>query len=332
MPDQRTISSYFGGGAPRTAPSPSHGPSQSQSRRSHSEPARPSRSDRRTKLQATAAETRTVLPTILSRRPELAASRSELAHLDSLPPLRSTDCPGHPKTAVRVVNADTLTAAIELAAKYAAPGKAPGEEKGSRPAVLNLASPTHPGGGWIRGALAQEEALCYRSSLSLSLHKRYYPFRQLTGVYTPDVLIIREEMSKGHRLYACPAAEMPVVSVVSVAALKKPQTRRVAVASGSGTPVMREVFSEGDRVLTKGKMRMSLRLAAARGHDLLVLGALGCGAFGNPPAEVVDCWREVLSEAEFGGGRWREIVFAVLDVKGEGNFRVFEEGLSGLEV
>src|SRR5690606_5827384 len=132
--------------------------------------------------------------------------------------------------------------AIELATRYAAGGKAPGEEKGSRPAVLNLASPTHPGGGWVKGALAQEEALCYRSSLSLSLHKRYYPFRQLTGVYTPDVLVIREEMAEGHKLYTCPAAEMPVVSVVSVAALRKPQTRKVVMASGSGTPVTREVF------------------------------------------------------------------------------------------
>lgn len=312
MSNQRTILSFFDNNPPREDPMPT--------------------GRRREKLQATATETRSLLPSILSRRPGLDASISEYAHLESLAPLRTADCPGHPKTAVRVVDADSFTAAIDIAKRHAADGKAPGEDMGARPAVLNLASPSHAGGGWLRGALAQEEALCYRSSLWLSLHVRYYPFRQLTGLYTPNVLIIREEMSKGHKLYTCPEAEMPVVSVVSVAAIRNPHKKTVAVASDSGPPVTKEVFNEADRLLTKGKMRMSLRLAAARGHDLLVLGALGCGAFNNPRDEVVECWKEVLGESEFGGGWWREVVFAVLDGKKEGNFRVFKDGLEGLEV
>jgi uncharacterized protein (TIGR02452 family) len=73
-------------------------------------------------------------------------------------------------------------------------------------------------------------------------------------------------------------------------------------------------------------------MAAARGHSLLVLGALGCGAFRNPPREVARLWAEVLGEAEFAGGWWREIVFAVLDTRREGNLEVFEEVLEGLEI
>ena len=84
--------------------------------------------------------------------------------------------------------------------------------------------------------------------------------------------------------------------------------------------------------MTKEKMRLCLRMAASRGHGLLVLGALGCGAFGNPPEEVAACWLEVLRDDEFGGGWWREIWFAVFDGRNEGNFEVFERVLGGQEV
>ena len=47
--------------------------------------------------------------------------------------------------------------------------------------VLNLANPVNPGGGARRGARAQEEDLCRKSSLLLSLEdvsaKSYYCFR-----------------------------------------------------------------------------------------------------------------------------------------------------------
>lgn len=86
------------------------------------------------------------------------------------------------------------------------------------------------------------------------------------------------------------------------------------------------------RELMKGKMRLSLRMAAHRGHGLLVLGALGCGAFKNPKEEVAACWLEVLQEVEFQGGWWEEVWFAVYDRRNEGNFEVFENVLGGVKV
>lgn len=322
------ISSYFGlSGSSSPAPAPSSSPRPQPQSQPHSRSHNGAHNNRRAVLQATCAETLAALPRILTRLPSLSPTTSELTHLNTLPPLRTADCPRHPSTRVRVVNGDSFTVAIEVATRHSTPGKAPGEEASARPAVLNLASATSPGGGWRRGTSAQEEALCYRSSLALSLDDRHYPFRQLSGVYSPDVVVIREEMGKGHALYTCPEAEMPVVSVVSVAAVKWPRVRTISHAGGT-----REVFaSDRDRLLTKGKMRVALRLAAARGHGLLVLGALGCGAYANPREEVVECWKEVLGEAEFGGGWWVEVVFAVLDTKGEGNFALFDRELGGLE-
>ncbi|CAO2656383.1 Nn.00g051860.m01.CDS01 [Neocucurbitaria sp. VM-36] len=196
-------------------------------------------------------------------------------------------------------------------------------------AVLNLASERSPGGGWQNGALAQEECLCYRSSLYLSLHKTYYPLPSLSAIYTPSVLLIRDAMSRGHSLLTPNEhpTNLPVISVISVAALRKPQL----------ADDKKHFKNEGQRAETKRKIRITLRVAAHKGHTKLVLGALGCGVFGNPPKEVAECFLEVLREKEFQGGWWEEVGFAVLDnVKGprggkdgEGNFGVFYRVLDG---
>lgn len=193
--------------------------------------------------------------------------------------------------------------------------------------VLNLASERHPGGGWQTGAMAQEEALCYRSSLYRSLRRRFYPIPSLSVIHTPSVLIIRSATAAGHKLYTLPASDLPVTSVISVAALRHPYL----------TPDEKAFASAGQRAETKRKIRVSLRVAAMNGHTKLVLGALGCGVFANPPTDVAQCFLEVFHEQEFQGGWWEDVVFAVMDnasvglggKSGTGNFGQFWRVLDG---
>lgn len=277
-----------------------------------------------------AGQTQGALRYIVKDLPSLKPDESELLTLDGeLPPLKSQDCPKHPKTTIKVFNADTFDTAIALMDKDDPHST---HNRPSRPAVLNLASDTSPGGGWLRGYMAQEEALCYRSSLSLSLHKPYYPLRALQGIYTRDVVIIRSSVKNGHKLFDAnePADQQPVVSVVSVAALRRPAVSDGKVlSSGAQTKAFTK---KEDRALTKKKMTLVLRMAASRGHDRLVLGALGCGVFENPVDDIVECWREVFEEKEFSGGWWKDVCFAVLDRNNVGTFRAFEKTLGGLEV
>ncbi|RYP20009.1 hypothetical protein DL767_009544 [Monosporascus sp. MG133] len=265
-------------------------------------------------------------------------------------------------TVVKVLNEDSLDAAIMMAESLAQQPATPtttttatttattGEAtvdaedgRNRRVAVLNLASERTPGGGWLSGAVAQEEALCYRSSLSLSLHRAYYPLAPRSAVYTRDVVVVRSSMGSGHRLLLqtpLTPQQLPVVSVVSVAGVRKPEVDEVAAATGDGggrgqRPRAERMFRyAADRDLTRDKMRLALRVAAAEGHELLVLGALGCGAFGGPPDDVARCWLDVLEEPEFAGGWFREVWFAVLDKDKHpgGNFDVFERVLGGREV
>lgn len=322
-------------------------------------------------LKKIADETKEELPKVLLQLPDLDAMDSSIFDLKDLPALDATTCPGftlpdsdaeagRKGTRVKVFDMDTFDAAIQIAPHYTSSKhssflqtgtdsttstqedetmkdasqesnaiEATTQRKPKPVAVLNLASERKAGGGWQNGALAQEEALCYRSSLYLSLHGSYYPLPSLSAIYSPTVLIIRDAMSRGHALLTGTVQpdDLPVTAVISVAALRRPAL----------TDDKKHYKNEGQRAETKRKIRLTLRVAATGGHTRIVLGALGCGVFGNPPKEVADCFLEVLREKEFQGGWWEEVVFAVLDnVKGDqggkdgiGNYGEFYRVLDG---
>lgn len=344
------------------------------------------KSPRNMELKKVAEETKIVLPAVIKSLPGFGADISSLHDLNGLAPLDAKHCPRHVLPSsdeeagnvgarIRVLDKDSLDAAIELQPSYKAhvhltnlsalamSSSTPGQSityaamddeevdldglpldqtkiaapswdlsartqqqtnpqqslttasHGPKPvAVLNLASERHAGGGWQNGAMAQEEALCYRSSLYLSLHKLYYPLPSLSVIYTPSVLIIRSATTAGHALYRNSASDLPVTSVISVAALRHPTL----------TDDGKSFKNAGQRAETKRKIRVSLRVAARKGHTKLVLGALGCGVFSNPPTEVAECFLEVFKEKEFQGGWWEDVVFAVMD-----NARDTEGGKDG---
>lgn len=315
-------------------------------------------------LKKIADETKVELPKVIQQLSGFQALESSVHDLDDLDSLNLSYCPGYELpssdveagkkgTRIKIFDTDTFDAAIKLDPDYTAtthlsPSSSSaigssGQAKDvdqimedasidhtRKPvAVLNLASERSAGGGWQNGALAQEEALCYRSSLYLSLHKNYYPLPSLSAIYSPSVLLIRDAMSRGHTLLVPleQPGNLPVTSVISVAALRYPAL----------TTDGKRYKDEGQRVETKRKIRLTLRLAALKGHTKLVLGALGCGVFGNPPKEVAECFLEVMREKEFLGGWWEEVVFAIMDnVKGVnggkdgvGNYGQFYRVLDG---
>ncbi|SPQ25028.1 caa5e1df-d3d9-4c00-8a4f-5f2f830aabfd [Thermothielavioides terrestris] len=324
---------------------------------------------RRLALAAVAKETRAETPAIAAALPHLDPAKSEKLELETLPPLDPAKCPRFTlpgrsadlifgttmRVATKIVEADILERLRSLAAS---PENLE-SSTAARVAVLNMASDRNPGGGWLSGASAQEEALCFRSTLAASLHRNLYPIQRRAGLYTRDVVIFRTSMANEHKLLVpeTTPAELPVVSVLSVAGIRRPSVKPAAEQTsdetakgtskvdeqepentssseprhGKGKPFKGPlVFADpAARELTKDKMRLCLRMAAARGHTMLVLGALGCGAFRNPPREVAACWAEVLAETEFAGGWFKEIWFAVYDRRNEGNFEIFQEAFDG---
>ena len=228
------------------------------------------------------------------------------------------------QTIVEVQNIDCLYAGVQL------------KEQGYNPAVLNMASRRNPGGGVTTGAGAQEETLFRRTNLFRSLylfapyagqygikrsHYQYPLDRNFGGVYTPDAIYFRESEQKGYALLEKPVS----LSFITVAGMNRPDlTDDGFIAPYHVEPI-------------KNKIRTIFRIGLVHGHDSLVLGALGCGAFRNPPRHVARLFHEMMDEPEFKD-KYRCIVFAILDDHNahqrhnpEGNFKPFAEEFAGMD-
>lgn len=236
-------------------------------------------------------------------------------------PYSDPEGPGQPGTRIRVVDGDTFNVALSLGQVMNDPLPV---------LVLNLANAIRPGGGWLTGSMAQEEELCFRSTLSATLTPTFYPLPPVSALYSPEVIVFRTSVRSNHSIL--PPHDHKRVSVLSVAA-------QYAPALTATNPPKYAVAT--DRILMRDKIRLLLRVAAHTGHRRLVLGALGCGVFVNPSAEVANIFMEVFLEAEFTGGWWRDVVFAVLDTEnlsgrwgkwGDGPYGAFWKNLNDFPV
>ena len=202
-------------------------------------------------------------------------------------------------------------------------------KEGYNPALLNFASAGHPGGGVETGARAQEETICRRSTLTRSIYaydSRYagygyelqvgdhYPIvGDYAAVYSPDVTVFREGLD-------CLLMENPYnVAVISCAALNLNGRYAIKLTADGRLP-QRAID------ITRNKIRTVFRIGLSYGHDALVLGAFGCGAFRNPPAEIARIFHEVMEEPEFKD-KYRLITFSIIEDHNSNNrnLRAFGE-------
>ena len=162
--------------------------------------------------------------------------------------------------------------------------------------VLNFASAKNPGGGFLNGAMAQEESLAATSGLyeTLVANERYYQVNRGCqtmmytdhAIYSPDVVFFRDGRF-----------ELQVV-------LKGEDVR------------------EAEQVM-RHRMKLALALFANQGDRNLILGAYGCGVFRNDPVRIAGWWKEFLSGGF--GGCFDQVLFAVLDRSaGQACIRAFE--------
>ncbi|EHK18512.1 uncharacterized protein TRIVIDRAFT_47167 [Trichoderma virens Gv29-8] len=174
---------------------------------------------------------------------------------------------------IRVWPVDTLEAASRLIKSGSA-----------RIAVLNMASPLRPGGGVLTGATSQEEWLCSRTTLYPSLREEFYRLPEVGAIYTPDVLVCKTWDPEPSDLKP---ADQFFIDVITAAMLRLPdvETNQHGEMSYS---------EQKDRDMVLAKMRCVMRTLRSRHINRVVLGAWGCGAYGNPVEEVARAWRRVL--------------------------------------
>jgi uncharacterized protein (TIGR02452 family) len=208
-------------------------------------------------------------------------------------------------------------------------------------AVLNMANATTPGGGYVNGAGAQEESIFRRCSLRLHLDckrsnsRRLYPIPEIGAVYSPAVTLLRAPESDDYAFLPRPRP----FACISAAAYNRPRLVHTKAGAGSGTGEARLAPKEERGTLHK--IGAILRCALEKGHDCVVLGALGTGAFQNPARHVAELFRRALEtpvalEGLVGenkvalGSLFRCVVFAIIQDRNsshaaspEGNLRPF---------
>ena len=229
-------------------------------------------------------------------------------------PQHMSDSVTRPDLKIRLMKADTLTAASRISEKPStAKRSAPSiKSRSDKPnvAVLNMASALRPGGGFLDGANSQEEFLCARTTLYPSLWDSYYRLPEVSGIFTPDVLVFRDHLVESNDLHK---RDRYFVDVISSSMLRFSDAKSEGCSCGVS-------YCDRHRDLVLRKMKAVLRIAQSKGVERLILGAWGCGAYGNPVKEIAKNWRKVIAGAPRqrrpNAERWEginEIIFAIPD-------------------
>lgn len=176
--------------------------------------------------------------------------------------------------------------------------------QGYRVAIFNFASATSPGGGWLGGARAQEESLARSSTLVHALRDdamyvnqahRTNPFYDDTVIVTPHVPFFRQH--NGQFLEKPWLADVITSAAVMAKAVRTYMPERVSEIAATMQQRTEKVF----------------RIATTLDADILILGAWGCGAFGNNPEDIAQIMYDTMQIVDMR--RFVAIDFAVADLK-----------------
>lgn len=178
--------------------------------------------------------------------------------------------------------------------------------------LLNFANGFVPGGGVLRGCLAQEETLCRQSNLYYCIkdQNEMYDYNKSRNsqycshymIYSPNVVFFRDD--DYDFLYP----------------------RRVSVITSPAVNCAKLDKSKLDGVYRcmKNRCRRILQLGMYTNNRVLILGAFGCGAFDNKPEDISRIFKELIID-EYYGMFFSKIVFAIKGSSGKSlhNFDVF---------
>ncbi|MBQ1659407.1 MAG: TIGR02452 family protein [Clostridia bacterium] len=160
-----------------------------------------------------------------------------------------------------------------------------GNADDKRVIALNFANAMYAGGGYVLGGNAQEESLCRASLLyyTIKTQKKYYLSNRLhvlpdytdVMIYSENVPVIRSDRGELlEKQLKCDFITCPAVN------------RSFAKFMMSGKRIDRIMRTRIKRIIT---------LAVMKKPDVLVLGAFGCGMFGNKREKVLPVFEEMIN-------------------------------------
>jgi uncharacterized protein (TIGR02452 family) len=171
-------------------------------------------------------------------------------------------------------------------------------EAGKDIVVLNFASARNPGGGFLAGAMAQEEDLCRCSGL--------YTCIKTKPIFYNENILADNSLYTDNMIYS---PKVPFIRDEHLLLLEQPFLVSVITAPAPNVRALDEVDPKDLKEILLRRSIKILRIASAHGHRNIVLGAWGCGAFGNDPEMVSKAFMAALDKVP----DFDEVCFAIYE-------------------
>ena len=188
--------------------------------------------------------------------------------------------------------------------------------------VLNFASAVHPGGGFLKGSMAQEESLCYVSNLyhtQLKQPKFYERFKnEKAGVYSSSLIVSRDVQFIKNEQFELLEEPVTCDVVITSAAVNVGLLKKYTSLYET-----KEDINKINEIM-ENRIRGIIKHFVIEGCDTIILGAYGCGVFKNNPYDVARRFRKVLMEEKLGN-HFTDVVFAIPKSTRDNNYRCFKE-------
>lgn len=194
---------------------------------------------------------------------------------------------------ISVENSDTVTSLV----KWSKIGKT---------AILNMASPYRPGGGVRNGARAQEECLFRCSNLVRAIDSTHYPIKKDECIYTQDAVFFKDVNYDYMEPVTCDVVTIPALNL------------------------NKEEFNDQDyETITREKIRIMLSVPYKFGVKNIILGAWGCGVFGNNPEKIAQYFKDAIITEGYSS-LYENVVFAIINDHNSvaNNFEIFNKILN----
>lgn len=180
-------------------------------------------------------------------------------------------------------------------------------------AILNFSSYKNPGGMFLKGSKAQEECICHESFLYNVLKEKQKEFydenkKHLNkalyfnrALYSPGIVFERKDKTTKAGVITC------------------------AAPNKSAAQNYYSVSDEENLNALKSRIKYIFHIAEDNDIECLILGAYGCGVFGQNPQEVAEIFKETINLYK-SSRCLKKIIFAIPKGK-DNNLKTFQKCL-----
>ncbi len=178
----------------------------------------------------------------------------------------------------------------------------------NKTAVLNFASFKNPGGKFLNGARAQEECLCHESNLYNILSQFQDSF------YIPNLKCLNRSLYQNKALYSKDVLFLHNNQEI------KCDVITCAAPNYKAAHRYQRITPQENIVTLESRIKFIINISEEQQVETLILGAFGCGVFGQDPRNVAILFRDYLEKTCY----IRNVIFAIPNSNRDFNYAIFK--------